>query len=232
MRLGPKGEVVPGVAESFTISENQKTYTFKLRDSYWSNGDPVTAYDFEYAWKKSVDPLHAKMSAFLFYRIKNARARLEKKVGVDDVGITALDEKTLRVELEYPTPYFLSLCTVAAYAPIHKEIDLRDSQWANNLNENFVTNGPFSLKKWQKSVEIYVEKNPSYWDSRSLKIDGIQIAVVSDDNTQYLMYEKGELDWIGKPFSSIPPDIRAHTYRKGELQLNRFSYLKCVIFKH
>ncbi|MDJ0652030.1 MAG: peptide ABC transporter substrate-binding protein [Simkaniaceae bacterium] len=218
MRLGPKGEIIPGVAESFTISEDQKTYTFKLRDSYWSNGDPVTAYDFEYAWKKSVNPLHAKPSAFMFYKIKNVKACLEKRVGVDDVGIVALDEKTLKVELEHPAPYFLSLCVYSACAPIHKEIDLTDSQWGNDLNKNFVTNGPFLLKEWKKGVEIYFEKNPSYWDSRSIKIGGVQIAIVPDENTQFLMYEKGELDWIGEPMSSIPIDIKVNMYKKGELQ--------------
>ncbi|MDJ0652031.1 MAG: peptide ABC transporter substrate-binding protein [Simkaniaceae bacterium] len=218
MRLGPKGEIIPGVAESFTISEDQKTYTFKLRNSYWSNGDPVTAYDFEYAWKKSVSPLQARESAFLFYAIKNVKACLEKKVGVDDVGIVALDEKTLKVELEHPAPYFLALCVRSTYAPIRKGIELKNFKWGNGMNENFVTNGPFLVKRW-KEGEIYVEKNPSYWDSRSMKIDGIQIVIVPDGNTQFLLYEKGELDWVGQPTGSIPPDIRAHAYKKGELQV-------------
>nr|MDJ0652448.1 peptide ABC transporter substrate-binding protein [Simkaniaceae bacterium] len=180
--------------------------------------DPVTAYDFEYAWKKFVNPLYSQHSAYLFYKIKNAQACFEKKVGVDSVGIVALDGKTLKVELEHPTPYFLSLCALSSYAPIHKEIDLRNSQWANDANENFVNNGPFLLKKWQKGVEVYVEKNPNYWDSRCVKIDGIQIGIVSDENTQVLMYEKGELDWIGQPIGPISIDTSVNLDKKGELQ--------------
>ncbi|MCP5504396.1 MAG: peptide ABC transporter substrate-binding protein [Chlamydiales bacterium] len=219
MRLGPQGEIIPGVAESFTISEDQKTYTFHLRDSNWSNGDPVTAYDFEHAWKKSVNPLYARTGAFTFYTIKNVAACLEKKVSVDDVGIWALDDKTLKVELEHPAPYFLSLCACSTYAPIHKAIDLIDPQWANDVNEHFVNNGPFLIKGWKKSVEIYVEKNPNYWDKDCVKIDGIQIQILPDANTQYLLFEKGELDWIGYPLNPLPVDIVGNTYKKGELQV-------------
>lgn len=219
MRLGPNGEIIPGIAESFTISEDRKTYTFHLRDSYWSNGDSVTAYDFEYAWKKSVNPLHARTGAFTFYTIKNVAACLEKKVDVDDVGIWALNDKTLKVELEHPAPYFLSLCACSTYAPIHKEIDLRDPQWCNDVNKNFVNNGPFLIKGWKKGVEIYVEKNPNYWDSNCVKIDGIQILILPDANTQYLLYEKGELHLIGYPLNPLPVDIVGNTYKKGDLQV-------------
>ncbi|MDJ0652477.1 MAG: peptide ABC transporter substrate-binding protein [Simkaniaceae bacterium] len=166
-----------------------------------------------------MNPLHATTSAFLFYKIKNARAYFEKKVGVDDVGIVALDEKTLKVELEHPVHYFLSLCAVPTYAPIHKEIDLRNPQWANDLSENFVTNGPFSLKGWKKGVEIYLERNPSYWDNCCVKIDGIEIAIVPDENTQFLMYQKGNLDLIGYPFNELSLDVVDNTHKKGELQV-------------
>lgn len=219
MRLGPKGEIIPGVAKSIEISEDQKTYKFHLRDSFWSNGDPVTAHDFEHAWKKSVNPLYARTGAFTFYTIKNVSACLEKKVDVDDVGVHAIDDKTLEVELEHPAPYFLSLCACSTYAPIHMKFDLEDDHWANDVNEHFVNNGPFLLKEWKKGVGIYVEKNPSYWDKRCVMIDGIDIQIVSDANTQYLLYEKGKLDWIGYPLNPLPVDIVGTSFAKGELQV-------------
>ena len=104
MRLGPHGDILPGVAESVDISDDQCTYTFHLRDSLWSNGDTVTAYDFEYAWKKSVDPKTAQNGAVTFYAIKNVEACLTKKATIDDVGIQALDDYTLEVKLEHPAP--------------------------------------------------------------------------------------------------------------------------------
>ncbi len=219
MRLGPDGEIIPGVAEFVEISKDQKTYTFHLRDSIWSNGDPVTAYDFEHAWKKSVNPLHARTGAFTFYTIKNVAACLEKKVDVDDVGVRALDDKTLEVELEHPAPYFLSLCSCSTYAPIHKGFDLEDPQWANDVNDHFVNNGPFLLKRWKKGDEIYVEKNPNYWDEKCVKIGGVHLQILPDANTQYLLYEKKELDFVGCPLNPLPVDIVGISYKRGELQV-------------
>ena len=109
MRLGPNGELVLGVADSYEISENKKTYTFYLRDSTWTNGEPVTAYDFEYGWKKAITPKYAQAGAFTFYSILNVAACLEGKVDINEVGIRAIDDKTLIIELEHPTPYFLHL---------------------------------------------------------------------------------------------------------------------------
>ncbi|MCB1085382.1 MAG: peptide ABC transporter substrate-binding protein, partial [Chlamydiia bacterium] len=207
MRLGPDGEILFGAAESVTLSKDQCIYTFHLKDSCWSNGDPVTAYDYEYAWKKSVDPLTAKTGAFTFYTIKNVAACLEGSATIDEVGIRALDAKTLEVELEHPAPYFLSLCACSTYSPIHKKFDQFDPNWANSVNDHFVSNGPFKLVSWKKSVEIILEKNPYYWGASEVKLPGIAIQIVPDANTQFLLFEKGELDWIGEPFNVLPIDI-------------------------
>ncbi len=207
MRLGPDGEVVPGVAKSVSISEDQMTYTFILRSSIWSNGDPVSAYDFEYAWKKSVNPRHAQTGASTFYPIKNVAPCLKGEVSIDEVGIKALDEETLEVELEHPTPYFLHLCACPTYSPIHRKFDLEHQDWGNHLNSHFVSNGPFTLKKWRKGVEIYVEKSPSYWDASCVELFGIRVQIVEDPNTQLFLFEKGELDWVGHPFNPLPVDI-------------------------
>lgn len=207
MRLGPHGDILPGVAESVDISDDQCTYTFHLRDSLWSNGDTVTAYDFEYAWKKSVDPKTAQNGAVTFYAIKNVEACLTKKATIDDVGIQALDDYTLEVKLEHPAPYFLYLCASSTYSPIHKKFDMEDRQWANSVNPHFVCNGPFVITRWKKNVEIIVEKNPYFWDTEVVAIPGIRIQVVSDANTQSFLFDKGELDWFGQPFNSMPRDM-------------------------
>jgi len=165
MHLDLEGNPTFGVAESVDISDDQLTYTFHLRESNWSNGDPVTAYDFEYAWKKSVDPRHAKTGAYTFYTIKNVSDCLEKKVSVEEVGVHALDERTLQVELEHPAPYFLFLTTCSTYSPINKKHDQEHPEWANKVEELFVCNGPFKPKKWKKSFEMLLEKNEAYWDA-------------------------------------------------------------------
>ncbi|MCB1107043.1 MAG: peptide ABC transporter substrate-binding protein [Chlamydiia bacterium] len=200
MRLGPNGEILPGVAESVDISEDQCSYLFHLRDSKWSNGDPVTAYDFEYAWKKSVDPATAKNGAFTFYAIKNVEACLHKEVSIEEVGIRALDSKTFEVTLEHPAPYFLSLCTCGTYSPVHKQLS------QDSFSQTGPFNGPFVLKSWRKNVELCIEKNPSYWDAGAVALPGIRIYIIQDNHTQLCMFEKNELDWMGQPFTPFPLD--------------------------
>lgn len=207
MRLGPDGNLQKGVAESYEISEDRKTYTFHLRSSKWSNGDPVTAYDFEYAWKKAIDPSYPKTGAFTFYLIKNATACFERKKNIDELGIKAIDEKTFIVELEHPAPYFLSLTTCSTFAPISKKLDTERPEWVYSTDENFVSNGPFCLKKWQKGDYIKLVKNPAYWDQTEVVLNEIRILIVPDATTRFYMFEKGELDWGGTPFGSISLDL-------------------------
>ena len=207
MHLDIEGNPTYGVAESVDLSEDQLTYTFHLRDSKWSNGDPVTAFDFEHAWKKSVDPCYVQTGAYTFYSIKNVAACLEKKVSVNEVGIRALDEKTLQVELEHPVPYFLFLTACSTYSPINKKIDQEHDHWSNEIGEFFVCNGPFKPKKWKKSVEIILEKNENYWEAETVKIPEICLQIIPDVNTQFYLFEKGKIDWIGEPLSPLPFDI-------------------------
>lgn len=207
MHLGPKGEILPALAESYEISEDQCTYTFHLRDSVWSNGDPVTARDFEYAWKKSVTPDSAHNGAFTFYCIKNVKACLSNEVSVDAVGIHALDDKTLQVELEHPAPYFLALCTRSTYSPVHRKFAEKNSLWGSNAGSDFVSNGPFRIKSWKKNSELILEKNETFWANETVALPGIRISIIDDATTQCFLFEKEELDWLGEPFNSIPRDL-------------------------
>ena len=207
MQMGKEGKLFPGIAESYTVSEDRLTYTFYLRSAKWSNGDPLTAYDFEYAWKKSVDPRFVQGGAYNFYVIKNVEASIKGEVDVDKVGIRALDEKTLVVTLEHPAPYFLSLTTFSNYMPIHKKIDLKNKDWANQAGKNFVSNGPFILKEWKKGDFLTLVKNPNYWKKNEVVLPGITIYVLEDAMTGFYLFEKGEIDWFGDPFQAIPTEI-------------------------
>ena len=142
---------------------------------------------------------------------------MEKKVGVDEVGVHALDQKTLKVELDYPAPYFLYLTTCSTYSPIHRKMDEKSSNWANISADTFICNGPFKLKKWKKGVEIVLEKNKHYWDAKNVKLPGIRIQIIPDSNTQYMLFEKKELDWVGEPFNPLPFDIFEDSHVENQI---------------
>ncbi len=122
-RVNAKGETVPGMAEKWTVSKDGLTYTFYIRkNAKWSDGKPVTAYDFEYAWKRALDPKTASEYAYQLYYIKNGRKFNEGKAKASDVGVKALNARTLQVRLEAPTPYFLDLTNFPTYFPVRKDI--------------------------------------------------------------------------------------------------------------
>jgi len=205
-RIDSNGKPALAVAERVTISPDQTRYTFHLRPTKWSNGKVVTAYDFEYGWKKFLDPHFTSHYAYLFYPIKHARAAKKGKLSLDYVGIQALDSMTLQVDLEHPAPYFLELIAHWVYSPLCKENDELHPGWAYYGGENFVCNGPFKLGKWKRNSEIQVVKNQDYWDAEFVHMRRIDISIIENPATAFEMYEKGELDWIGEPLSEIPQE--------------------------
>jgi oligopeptide transport system substrate-binding protein len=204
--LNPDSSTSPAVAEKIDLSEDRKTYTFHLRDSYWSNGDLVTAYDFEESWKDILDPKFPSLNAHLLYPIKNAEAAKKGLVPLSEVAINAKDEKTLVVELEHPTPYFLQLTSFCVFYPVHKKNDREHPQWMFDADKHFIGNGPFLLKKWKHHDLVYIVKNPNYWDANSVKLDAIEMVMINDETTGLHMYEKGLLDMLGAPMSHLPVD--------------------------
>ncbi len=159
------------LAESYEILQDQKTYIFKLRESYWSNGDPVVAYDFEYTWKKILCPSLLTIFSHVLYPIKNAKAVKEGRFTINEVGITAIDEKTLVVELEYPTPYFLKLVATTFYSPINHRVDMLGPEWLLEKDEDFVCSGPFKLKNPISGYARDLERNPGYWNQKSIQLN-------------------------------------------------------------
>jgi len=217
MRLDAEGKPQPALAEKIEVSHDLQTYTFYLREAYWSNGDPVTAYDFAYAWSKVLDSSFASDYAHMLYPIKNAQAAREGTGRIEDIGVTVLNEKILVVELKDPTPYFLELTAFPTFFPVNKHVDLKQKNWTQSPGTFFVCNGPFCLKQWRPEAGISLQKNSLYWDKEAVHLDGIDFCVISDNNTESYLFEKNELDWLGQPIShNIAAEILVKMKEKGE----------------
>ncbi len=202
MRMDAKGMPTPAIAESITVSDDLLTYTFQLREAFWTNGDPVTAHDFEYAWTTVLNPDFATDYSYMLYPIKNAKLAREGKCAPDAVGVAALDDRTLVVQLEAPTPYFLELTAFPTYFPVNHMIDSKLEMWAQPPCEQFVCNGPFKVKYWNPQSELQLAKNETYWDQSSVRLNALQFSVIADNNTEHYLYEKNSLDWLGQPISN------------------------------
>ena len=205
-RTNLQGECKPSIAHKITVSPDKKCYTFYLRDCIWSNGDPVTSYDFEYAWKQVLSPDFPAEYAHQLFVIKNGEAAKKRLVSLDQVGIHTEGPKKLVVFLEHPDPYFLELTAFPISFPVPSEIVKKRVDWASEQGEKFICNGPFCLSKWDHGSELNAEKNKHYWDVSSVKLDSITLTMIEDEHTELNMYENNELDWAGSPNSSIPPE--------------------------
>nr|WP_225230141.1 peptide ABC transporter substrate-binding protein [Ureibacillus galli] len=214
------GEAIEAAAEKIDVSEDQLTYTFTLRDAKWSNGDPVTAEDFEYAWKFALDPKNASEYASILYPIKGAQAYNLGEGKVEDLGIKVIDEKTLEVTLENPTPYFLELTAFKTYYPIHKATAEANKTWYAEAGDSYVTNGPFKLTDWQHSGSITLEKNENYWEADKVALDKVNISMVESETTTATMFDAGEIDWIGSPFQTIGLDVIDRYKEEGILNIS------------
>lgn len=216
MRRGMDGLPHEAVAKSYNISSDGLTYTFFLRDTKWSNSDPVTARDFEFSWKRVIDPKTASSFAYQMYCIKNAELANKGKAGIDQVGVKAIDDFTLQVQLEYPTPFFLELLSFHSYYPVHPGIVAANPQWAINAKTH-VSNGPFTLQIWEHQERIVLEKNPLYWDADKVRLQRIVLSMINDPLTELTMFENGELDWAGAPLHELPIGSYARLSKSGKL---------------
>ncbi|GAB4073195.1 dipeptide ABC transporter substrate-binding protein DppE [Barrientosiimonas marina] len=193
-RLGQDDTPQPGMAEDWDVSDDGKTYTFHLRDdANWSNGDPVTAGDFAYAWRKLLDPETGSSAAFLGYFIEGGEAYNAGDGSAEDVAVKAVDEKTFEVTLKSPTGFFLHIVSNPAFFPVNQEVAENNPEWHTEA-DSFVANGPFELESWTHDKEMILTRNTEYWDSDTVKLDEVNWVMVDDVNTEYQMYESGELD--------------------------------------
>ena len=206
MRYNENDELVPGQAESYEVSEDGMTYTFKLRDGLkWSNGDPLTAKDFEYAWKRVIDPeLASEYSFQITTYVKGAEEYFNGEGSIDDVGIKALDDKTLEVQLKAPTPYFLDITAFYTLLPVNEKVVSENPDWAKDpQGTEFVSNGPFKITEWNHKENIKMVKNDNYFEADKVKLDGLYFDILEDDNTAYQKYEGGEYDVLVQPAPAV-----------------------------
>jgi oligopeptide transport system substrate-binding protein len=198
MRIDQEGKPNFAIAANVTIGQQGTKYVFSLRKCLWNNGDPVTAQDFSYAWKKILSPNFKTAFAYLFYDIKNARKVKEGKISMEDVGIYAFDDKTLIVELERPCSYFLELAAHPLFSPINHRIDRCYPNWSIQTGLAYICNGPFCIESKSSSEGYIIKRNLQYWDSSSVMLDRILLSRATARKALEL-FEKGEIDWLGRP---------------------------------
>jgi oligopeptide transport system substrate-binding protein len=193
-RLGENDKLEAGMAEGDpVVSPDGLTYTFKIRDAKWSNGDTVKAHDFEYAWKRTLDPKTKSQYAFILYDLKNAKEANTGKVGLDQVGVKALDDKTLQVQLKRPVPYFQKLLTFYSFLPINKNaVEQYGDKYGLEANTT-VYNGPFVLSEWKHEQSYKLTKNEMYWDKDVVKLDEVNTKILKDTNASTNLYRTGKL---------------------------------------
>lgn len=208
------------MAEDWEVSEDGLTYTFKLRDAKWTNGDPVVASDFAYSWEWALNPDNLSEYASLLYPIKGAEAYNTGEGSADDLGIEVKDEKTLVVTLAQPTAYFLELTAFKTYAPLNQKVVEANENWYGDAGENFVTNGPFKLASWKHNDSIVLEKNEDYWDADTVQLEKVNIGMVEGESTAVTMFKKGEIDFLGSPFQTVALDSIDAFKADGSLQIN------------
>ena len=200
-RLGKNGQPTAGLAKKATVSADGLTWTFTLRNAKWSNGDQITAQDFVYSWRRSLTPKTASPYAYLFSGVKNADAISKGKLPVEQLGIKALDNKTVEISLEKPIAYFKVLMAYPLFGPQNqKVVEKYGKKYATN-SKYMVYSGPFVIKDWTGTSDKWsFQKNPNYWDKKQVKLDKISYKVVSNPNTGYELYQQDKLDMT--PLSS------------------------------
>lgn len=198
VEIDAKGQPAPLGAEKWTIGDDGRTYTFTLRpDAYWSDGTVVTAKDYEWAWRRAVDPRTASDYASLLYPIKNAVRIHTEGLDPQVLGATARDDRTLVVSLEEQTAHFLKLTALWTYSPLKREaLERNGDRWTSAAN--IVTNGPFRLRDWQHDREIVLERNLTY-PSNDAIVPRVVLSIFPEDGAGQVMsaYEAGTLDVLG-----------------------------------
>ena len=192
------GNLVPGVATHYEATDGNKTYTFTLRENArWSNGDPVTAHDFVYGWRRAVDP--ATASPYGWYleltEIVNAKAILAGEKAPEELGVSAKDDHTLEVRLNTPLPYFPAMTTYATLFPAHRAtIEAHGNDWT--APGNMVSNGAYTLEEVVLNEYHTRVKNPVYWGAGAVIVEKVTGLVINDDNQALTRYRAGELDHL------------------------------------
>lgn len=194
--LDETDNVIPGMAESWEISEDGLDYTFKIREgATWTNGEPVTANDFEFAWKTLLNPDTAAEYAYFIGMIKGAEAYTAGEGTVEDVAVKATDDYTLEVTLAQPTAYFMNLLAFGSTAPINETFYNEVGHEAYSTDpEYFCTNGAYNLVEWIHDDSLVLEKNPEYWNADAIEVEKITLKIMTDTNSMLNAFQANEVD--------------------------------------
>lgn len=217
-RLGKDGKPTPGLAKSGKVSKDGKTWTFKLRNAKWSNGDKITAQDFVYSWRRTLKPSTKSTYAYLFSGIKNADQVNAGKLSPNKIGIKALNDKTVQIQLEKPIAYFKVLMAYPLFGPQNqKVVDKYGKKYGTN-SKYMVYSGPFKIQNWNGTGNKWqFVKNNQYWDKGVVKLSKINYTVVSSPTTGLELYQQGKLDLT-------PLSNEQVKHYKGEKQFQQYPY--------
>ena len=216
--IDDQSKVVPGMADRWEHNDDYSVWTFHIGENRkWSNGDPVTAQDFVFSYKRMLTASFGAQYSENLFILKGAEDYYRGKItDFEQVGVKALDDHTLRIELVGPTPYLLSLVQHDSWLPVNPKailsfgkIDTRDSKWTSA--ENFVGNGPFKMKSWRPNDVIEVVRNPLYWDAENVKLNGINFYSIENLNTMERAFQAGQLHKTDQvPLDKVPYYRRTH----------------------
>lgn len=194
MKLDKDNKIVEGQASKYEVNKDETVYTFTLREGIkWSDGEQVKAEDFVYAWQRLVDPKTGADYNYMIDMVKNANEIMAGKKKPKELGIKALDEKTVEVTLTTPTPYFLEVCAFPATFPVRKDIVEANADTWSTDPKTYIGNGPYVLKSWEHQSKMTYVKNENYYDLKKLGPDTINFVLMEDKNTMLSAYKNNEI---------------------------------------
>ncbi|MBN9647321.1 MULTISPECIES: peptide ABC transporter substrate-binding protein [Terrisporobacter] len=194
MKLDKDNKIVEGQAAKYEVNKDETVYTFTLREGIkWSDGEQVKAEDFVYAWQRLVDPKTGADYNYMIDMVKNANEIMAGKKKPKELGIKALDEKTVEVTLTTPTPYFLEVCAFPATFPVRKDIVEANADTWSTDPKTYIGNGPYVLKSWEHQSKMTYVKNENYYDLKKLGPDTINFVLMEDKNTMLSAYKNNEI---------------------------------------
>lgn len=206
-RIDAQGKVQLAGAKSHSVSEDGLRHTFILRENHWSDGTPVTAIQYEQAWKEALSPASSCMRADLLYIIKNGAEVKKGEKPLDAVGVKALDEKTLQVDLAYSSPFLLELLAQPLCVPLKEPKKKGMTEF----------NGPFLVASWERKNCMKLKPNPYFWNRKNVSLDQIEVFMVEDQMTGYAMFESGKIDYMGVPLSPLSTEQIIHLRKLNRL---------------
>ena len=199
-----QGTAQPEVATDYTVSDDGLVYTFTLRqDAKWSDGEPLTAHDYEYGMKRLMDPATASPFAFIGEHFKNGYEVETGAVPVDELGVKALDDYTLEITLSHPAGYFIGMVGMTSFAPARQDIVEKYGTEYCSTADKQVYSGPFMATEFGNG-KVVMKKNPNYFDADKIKLDEVEVITVSNADTALSMFENGELDYVEIPNAMVP----------------------------